>query len=71
MMVQMYVRVTNGAHRFVRRLRREQQGLTMIEYGVTAAFLVLFLVGALAIAGPQLKTWITTTINNIVTGHGA
>ncbi|HWI52474.1 MAG TPA: hypothetical protein VNT01_10085 [Symbiobacteriaceae bacterium] len=70
MMVQWYVRASCGIQRAVRRLRKEQEGLTMIEYGVAAAFLVLFLVGALMIVGPQLRTWITTTMNRIINGQG-
>ncbi|MDF2628846.1 MAG: hypothetical protein K0R39_2677 [Symbiobacteriaceae bacterium] len=71
MMVQWYVRANCGVQRVMRRLRKEQQGLTMVEYGVAAAFLVLFLVGALMIVGPQLKNWITVTMDRIVNGRGA
>ena len=70
MMVQSYVRASCGVHRLVRRLRKEQQGLTMIEYGVAAAFLVLFLVGALMVVGPQLRTWIQATMTRIINGQG-
>jgi Flp pilus assembly pilin Flp len=47
------------------RLRRAQQGLTAIEYGVFAAFVVLMLVGAAVIIGPQLRTWIENTVTCI------
>ena len=43
----------------------------MVEYGVAAAFLVLFLVGALMVVGPQLRNWIIATMNRIVSGQGA
>lgn len=69
-MVGLFVRVQNGAARLVRRLREEQEGLTMIEYGVTAAFLVLFLVGAAMLVGPKLATWIDATIDRIIGGQG-
>jgi Flp pilus assembly pilin Flp len=71
MMVRWYVRAMCGVQRVVRRLRKEQQGLTMVEYGVAAAFLVLFLVGALMVVGPQLRNWIIATMNRIVSGQGA
>jgi Flp pilus assembly pilin Flp len=71
MMVRWYVRASCGVQRVVRRLRKEQQGLTMVEYGVAAAFLVLFLVGALMVVGPQLRDWIKATMNRIVSGQGA
>ena len=71
MMVRWYVRASCGVQRVVRRLRKEQQGLTMVEYGVAAAFLVLFLVGALMVVGPQLRAWIIATMNRIVSGQGA
>lgn len=69
MMVAMYVRARNGAARLGRRLQEEQKGMTMIEYGVAAAFLVLALVGAALIVGPELTTWLTTTIRNIINGR--
>lgn len=46
-----------------------RKGLTAIEYGVFAAFIVLMLVGAAVIVGPQLKTWITSTITCITDRH--
>jgi Flp pilus assembly pilin Flp len=53
-----------------RRLREDQAGMTMIEYGILAAFVLLLLVGAATLIGPQLKTWITNTISNIINGNG-
>ncbi|HYG59449.1 MAG TPA: hypothetical protein VD902_15410, partial [Symbiobacteriaceae bacterium] len=64
MMVAMYVRVQNRVFRAVRRLQGEQKGLTMIEYGVAAAFLVLVMAAAALVAGPKLSVWIGDTIDN-------
>ena len=68
MMVRWYVRVSSGVQRLVHRLAEERQGLTMIEYGVAAAFIVLLIVGVLAGVGPSLATWIRNTLNSIMTG---
>ena len=68
MMLKMYVRVQNGVQRFVSRLGSEQKGLTMIEYGVAAAFLVLVMAVAAFAAGPKLSKWIADTIDNIIKG---
>lgn len=45
--------------------KRNRKGLTAIEYGVFAAFIVLMIVGAAVIIGPQLRGWLTGTVNCI------
>lgn len=45
--------------------KRNRRGLTAIEYGVFAAFIVLMIVGAAVVIGPQLKTWMTGTVDCI------
>lgn len=70
MMLMAYVRIQNGWDRMWRSLR-EEKGLTAIEYGVFAAFVVLLLVGAAVIIGPKLKVWITGTIDCITTKNKA
>jgi Flp pilus assembly pilin Flp len=70
-LVGLYVRCHTAVSRAVRRVREEQAGLTMIEYGVAAAFLVLALVGAAVLVGPQLKNWLVNTVNDIVNGRGS
>lgn len=47
-----------------RRLRG-RRGLTAIEYGVFAAFIVLMLVAAAAWMGPQLRDWLKGTVTCI------
>lgn len=51
-----------------RAFLREEKGLTAIEYGVFAAFVVLALVAAAIIVGPQLRDWIIRTIDCIIRG---
>lgn len=50
-------------------MKRNRKGLTAIEYGVFAAFIVLMIVGAAVVIGPQLKTWLTGTVTCITKGH--
>lgn len=62
----MYVVGANAVRRFGRRLLREQLGLTAIEYGVFAAFLVLALVAVAVFAGPELQKWMNETMCGIM-----
>lgn len=68
--MELAVRMQCALMRLSRRIREQQQGMTMIEYGVAAAFLVLFLVGAAMLVGPKLVTWIDQTVTNIINGNG-
>ena len=52
----------------VRAFLRDETGLTAIEYGVFAAFVVLALVAAAIIVGPKLRDWIILTIDCIIGG---
>lgn len=70
MMVELYVRAQNGFWRLGRRIREEQQGLTMIEYGVAAAFLVLLMAGAALTVGPELRDWLVETVCDIINSSG-
>lgn len=65
-MVELYVWGRNGLARWVRRLSYEESGLSGIEYGVFAAFIVLALVAVAGLMGPQLKNWIGETMCNIM-----
>lgn len=49
----------------LRRRLRQSDGLTIIEYGVFAAFVVMLLVGATIVVGPKLKNWVVDTIHCI------
>jgi pilus assembly protein Flp/PilA len=42
--------------RFVRKLRRQEEGATMIEYGLLAALVSIAAIGALTLLGPALQT---------------
>lgn len=50
------------------RLRREQEGLTAIEYGVFAAFVVLAISVVAFTVGPQISRWIETSLCEIMGG---
>lgn len=45
---------------------RGQRGLTMVEYGVMAAFVVLILTGVALVAGPKLGEWMKETLCGIM-----
>jgi Flp pilus assembly pilin Flp len=65
----MIVRVQGWVATVGQRLRREQEGLTAIEYGVFAAFVVLMLVVAAVTIGPKLSQWLIHTIDCIIGGN--
>lgn len=56
-----YVRLMNAWDR-LRRALRPENGMTMIEYGVFAAFVVVILVGAAMTIGDELSDWLKDTI---------
>lgn len=63
-MLKWYVRISNALD----RVRREQDGLTAIEYGVFAAFIVLTIAVMAFTIGPRLSDWINTTLCRIMAG---
>lgn len=65
-MLELYVVGANAVRRIGQKLLRDQRGLSAIEYGVFAAFIVLALVGVAVFAGPQLKTWMMGTMCGIM-----
>ncbi|HYF94503.1 MAG TPA: hypothetical protein VD969_19980 [Symbiobacteriaceae bacterium] len=65
-MLELYVAGAIVVRQLGRKLLDDQRGLTAIEYGVFAAFLVLALVGVAVFAGPQLKTWMMGTMCGIM-----
>lgn len=64
-MLALIVRLQNGLKRVGDRLQ-EEHGLSAIEYGVFAAFLVLALVAVATFAGPALKDWMLGTMCGIM-----
>lgn len=64
-------RVEVGIRKAWSRLRRDQRGLTAVEYGVFAAFVVLLLVGAAIVIGPKLQKFMVDTVNCITTTNKA
>lgn len=52
------------------RFRKRQEGLTMLEYGALAAFLLLILVSAVTFVGPQLRDWLIDTMTDLMAGRG-
>lgn len=61
-MLSMYIRLQNG----IKRLVTDEAGLSAIEYGVFAAFVVLALVGVAMFAGPEVKKWMLQTMCGIM-----
>lgn len=56
-----------GIRQTCRRLR-DEDGMSMIEYGVLGAFVIAALVAAAVTIGPQLQNWIINTVNDIISG---
>lgn len=46
----------------------EEDGMSMIEYGVLGAFVIGALVIAAVTIGPQLQNWMIGTVNDIISG---
>lgn len=63
-MVGLYVWIRSGWG----RLRRDESGLTAIEYGVFAAFIVLAISVVAFTVGPKLAAWIENALCNIIGG---
>lgn len=60
-MLQLYYRV-------MRAFRNDEAGLTIVEYGVLAAFIVLLLAATAYAFGPQLQTWLEDALSGIMRG---
>lgn len=69
-MLKLYVKARMAAMKARKWLAEKQEGMSMIEYVVLGAFIVLFLVGAAVIVGPKLKDFATNTIDDIISGSG-
>jgi len=52
------------------RLVREEDGLSMLEYVMLAAFLLLVLLGAVTLVAPELRDWVEETMNDLMSGKG-
>lgn len=65
-MLELYVRVRHGLPQMVRRFFQEESGLSMIEYGVMAAFVIAGLAILFIAVGPQLKDWMGSSICSIM-----
>lgn len=63
-MLRLYVQMVNMWH----RLSEEEKGLTAIEYGVFAAFVVLAISAVAFFVGPKIAAWIQTAICEIMGG---
>ncbi len=48
-----------------RRLRRDERGVTALEYALIAALIAVAIVGALATLGSDLNTTFTTIATNL------
>ncbi len=46
--------------KFFRRLRKDQSGVTAIEYGLIAGLIAVVIIGTVATVGTDLKTSFTT-----------
>jgi Flp pilus assembly pilin Flp len=68
-MLQQFVSIQTWVAMVGRRVREEQAGLTAIEYGVFAAFIVLAIVLAAVTIGPKLTLWLTRTMDCIMEGR--
>lgn len=62
-MMRMYVWVRNACDRM-----RDEAGLTAVEYGVFAAFIVLAISVVAFTVGPKLSKWIGDTLCQIMGG---
>ncbi len=63
----MYVLIRGGLAR-IREALRDERGLTAIEYGVFAAFVVLALSVAAFTIGPELRDWMIERVRCIMQG---
>lgn len=52
--------------RQARHLRVRQEGMSMIEYGVLAAFIVVVMAAVAVAAGPKLRDFTKCGINEII-----
>lgn len=52
-------------HSFLRLFRRDEKGVTAIEYGLIAAIISLALIAGAQIAGPALQTMFTNIGNTL------
>lgn len=68
-MVGVYVRVRNGVERLVRRLAQESDGLTIIEYVVFAAFVIVGLAAVAFAFKDPLQQWMGDTMCSIMQGQ--
>jgi pilus assembly protein Flp/PilA len=56
---------------FFKKLARDEQGATAIEYGLIAALIAVAAIAAMTTLGENLRTTFTTTSAAIATGNGA
>jgi pilus assembly protein Flp/PilA len=58
--------LVNGIKRFV----AEEDGVTMVEYGLIAALIAVVCIAAVTVVGTQLRTTFTTIGNALTTANG-
>jgi pilus assembly protein Flp/PilA len=54
----------------IKRFAREEEGVTMVEYGLIAALIAVVCIGAVTVVGTQLNTTFTR-IGTALTGANA
>lgn len=65
-MLALRVRTRNALARACRKLVGDQKGLSAIEYGVLAVFIVAVLAVLYRTLGPQLSNWIQDAFDTIM-----
>lgn len=55
----------------VNRFRKNESGATAIEYGLIAALISVFIIGALQLAGTELNTTFTKIKDTLSTANSA
>lgn len=65
-MLKLYVRAQTALARFRRNMIERQEGLTAVEYGVLAAFIVAVLAITYRALGPRLSSWIQGSVDTII-----
>jgi pilus assembly protein Flp/PilA len=58
--------LVNGIKRFV----AEEDGVTMVEYGLIAALIAVVCIAAVTVVGTQLRTTFTAIGNALTTANG-
>jgi pilus assembly protein Flp/PilA len=54
----------------VNRFMRDEEGVTMVEYGLIAALIAIVCIAAITVVGTQLNATFTTVGNALTTANG-